>query len=95
MVNPHNKHGKALFEVFPQLSVEVNSVHFQYFRNLTMSWKKASAEVGLAGLNPLEVARGAMFLPVFQDMPNPLNPQPVEITTPEEIPLVSVSLNIF
>ena len=36
-----------------------------------------------------------MFLPVFQDMPDPLNPQPVEITTPEQIPLVSVSLNIF
>ena len=60
-----------------------------------MSWKKESAQVGLAGLNPLEAARGAMFLPVFQDMPDPLNPQPVEITTPEQIPLVSVSLNIF
>ena len=61
-----------------------------------MSWKKESAEVGLAGLNPLEVARGgAMFLPVFQDMPDPLNPQPVEITTPEQIPLVSVSLNKY
>ena len=68
---------------------------FKYFRNLTMLWKKESAQVGLAGLNPLEAARGAMFLPVFQDMPDPLNPQPVEITTPEEIPLVSVSLNIF
>ena len=68
---------------------------FKYFQDFNMSWKKESAQVGLAGLNPLEVARGVMFLPVFQDMPNPLNPQPVEITTPEQIPLVSVSLNIF
>ena len=59
-----------------------------------MSWRKESAQVGLAGLNPLEAARGAMFLPVFQDMPDPLN-QPVEITTPEQIPLVSVSLNKY
>ena len=76
---------------------QLKSIEFtlKYFRNLTMSWKKESAQVGLAGLNPLEAARGAMFLPVFQDMPDPLNPQPVEITTPEQIPLVSVSLNIF
>ena len=60
-----------------------------------MLWKKESAQVGLAGLNPLEAARGVMLLPVFQDMPDPLNPQPVEITTPEQIPLVSVNLNIF
>ena len=57
---------------------ELKSIEFtfKYFHNLTMSWKKESAQVGLAGLNPLEVARGAMFLPVFQDMPDPLNPQP-------------------
>ena len=76
---------------------QLKSIEFtlKYFHNLTMSWKKELAQVGLAGLNPLEAARGVMFLPVFQDMPDPLNPQPVEITTPEEIPLVSVSLNIF
>ena len=37
-----------------------------------MSWAKESSKVGLAGINPLEAARGAMFLPLFQEMPDPL-----------------------
>ena len=59
-----------------------------------MSWKKESVQVGLAGLNPLEAARGVMFLPIFQDMPDPLS-QEVEISKPDEIPLVSVSCIYF
>ena len=56
-----------------------------------MSWAKESAKVGLAGLTPLEAARGAMFLREFQDMPDPLKQEPIEITSPEDIPMVSVS----
>ena len=39
-----------------------------------MSWAKASAEAGLAGLTPREAARGALTLPQFQQMPDPLEP---------------------
>ena len=56
-----------------------------------MSWAKESAKVGLAGLTPLEAARGAMFLREFQDMPDPLKQEAIEITSPEAIPMVSVS----
>ena len=43
----------------------------------TMSlWKKASATVGLSGLTPREVVRGALTCPVFQKMPDPLNRDP-------------------
>ena len=58
-----------------------------------MSWAKDAAEVGLSGLTHLEAARGAMFLPCFQDMPDPLRGG-VDITSPEDIPLVSVSTYI-
>ena len=57
-----------------------------------MSWAKESSKVGLAGLNPLEVARGAMFLPLFQEMPDPLKQEEVEIASADNIPLVSVSI---
>ena len=39
-----------------------------------MSWKKASAVVGLAGLTPREAAREVLTWPEFQRMPDPLNP---------------------
>ena len=39
-------------------------------------WKKASAVVGLSGLTPREVARGAHTCPEFQKMPDPLNRDP-------------------
>ena len=41
-----------------------------------LSWKKASTAVGLAGLTPREVARGALTQPEFQLMPDPLNSDP-------------------
>ena len=56
-----------------------------------MSWAKESAKVGLAGLTPTEAAREAMFLPVFQDMPDPLRQQ-IEIKGPDDVPIVSVSI---
>ena len=37
-----------------------------------MSSKKESAAAGLAGLNPWESARGAMYHKEFQKMPDPL-----------------------
>ena len=40
------------------------------------SWKKASAVVGLSGLTPREVARGAFTCPKFQNMPDPLDRDP-------------------
>ena len=46
-----------------------------------MSWKKESAAAGLAGLTPREAARGAMYRPEFQKMPDPLvevMPDPLE-----------------
>ena len=39
-----------------------------------MAWHKASAEAGLAGLEPWEAARGVMLVPEFQNMPDPLDP---------------------
>ena len=36
-----------------------------------MSWAKASAEVGLAGLSEREAARGALCKEAFQMMPSP------------------------
>ena len=41
-----------------------------------LSWKKASAAVGLAGLTPREAARGALTRPKFQLMPDPLDSDP-------------------
>ena len=41
-----------------------------------LSWKKASAAVGLAGITPREVARGALTQPEFQLMPDPLDSDP-------------------
>ena len=38
-----------------------------------MSWKEESATAGLAGLTPREAARGAMYRPEFQKMPDPLS----------------------
>ena len=37
-----------------------------------MSWKKASAAVGLGGLSPVEAAKGAFLCKESQDMPDPL-----------------------
>ena len=39
---------------------------------LRMSWKKDSAAVGLAGLTPVEAAKGALLCEEFQNMPDPL-----------------------
>ena len=36
-----------------------------------MSWKKASADIGLAGLTPHEAARGAMYVKEFQNILDP------------------------
>ena len=58
-----------------------------------MSWAKESSKVGLAGLTPLEAARGAMFVPLFQEMPDPLKQEEVEIASADNIPLVSVSIS--
>ena len=55
-----------------------------------MSWAKESAKVGLADLTLGEAARGAMFLPVFQNMPDPLH-QEIDIKGPDDVPMVSVS----
>ena len=41
-----------------------------------LSWKKASAAVGLAGLTPREAARGALTQPKFQLMLDPLDSDP-------------------
>ena len=41
-----------------------------------MSWKKASAAVGLSGLTPREVVRGALTCPEFQNMLDPLDSDP-------------------
>ena len=38
-----------------------------------MSWKKSSADAGLAGLKPEEAAKGALFWEEFQNMPDPLD----------------------
>ena len=38
---------------------------------IKMSWKKASAAVGLAGLTPREAAKGALMVEEFQKMPDP------------------------
>ena len=57
-----------------------------------MSWAKESSKVGLAGLTALEAARGAMFVPLFQEMPDPLKQEEVEIASADNIPLVSVSI---
>ena len=40
---------------------------------LTMSWKKDSACVGLAGLMPAEAAKEALLCEEFQNMPDPLD----------------------
>ena len=40
---------------------------------LRMSWKKDSAAVGLAGLTPVEAAKGALLCEEFQNMPDPLD----------------------
>ena len=39
-----------------------------------MAWHKASAEAGLAGLEPWEAARGVMLVAEFQNIPDPLDP---------------------
>ena len=54
-----------------------------------MAWHKASAEAGLAGLEPWEAARGVMLVPEFQNMPDPLDPSKGSFL------LVSVYLNII
>ena len=41
-----------------------------------LSWKKALAAVGLAGLTPREAARGALTQPEFQLMLDPLDLDP-------------------
>ena len=41
-----------------------------------MSWKKESAAIGLSGLMPWEVVRGALTCPDFQKMPNLLDTDP-------------------
>ena len=41
-----------------------------------LSWKKASAAVGLAGLTPREAAREALTRPEFQLMLDPLDSDP-------------------
>ena len=64
---------------------------FKLYCYTIMSWARESAKVGLAGLTPGEAARGAMFLPVFQDMPDPLH-QAIEIKGPDDVPIVSVSI---
>ena len=38
-----------------------------------LSWKKALAAVGLAGLTPREAVRGTLTQPEFQLMPDPLD----------------------
>ena len=40
---------------------------------LRMLWKKDSAAVGLAGLKPVEAAKGALLCEEFQNMPDPLD----------------------
>ena len=40
------------------------------------SWKKASAVVGLTGLTPREVVRGALTCPEFKKMTDPLDRDP-------------------
>ena len=40
---------------------------------LRMLWKKDSAAVGLAGLTPVEAAKGALLCEEFQNMPDPLD----------------------
>ena len=42
-----------------------------------MAWVKESADVGLGGLTPEEAARGALFCKLFQDMPDPLDKDPI------------------
>ena len=41
-----------------------------------LSWRKASAVVGLTGLTPREAARGALTPPEFQLMLDPLDSDP-------------------
>ena len=41
-----------------------------------MSWKMESAVVGLSGLTPREVARGALICPDSQKMPDPQDRDP-------------------
>ena len=40
---------------------------------LRMLWKKDSTAVGLAGLTPVEAAKGAPLCEEFQNMPDPLD----------------------
>ena len=75
------------FKVFAQYCIKIpytsGESHCIKFRGLvdkfllTMSlWKKASAVVGLSGLTPREVVRGALTCPEFQKMPDPLDRDP-------------------
>ena len=48
-------------------------VHGYPAATLTMSWKKDSAAVGLAGLTPAKAAKGALLCEEFQNMPDPLD----------------------
>ena len=63
--------GKAIALSFVVLFSIVTVLQFKM-----MSWKKASAAVGLSGLTPRKAARGALTCPKFQKMPDPLNSDP-------------------
>ena len=54
-----------------------------------MSWRKESSAIGLADLTPCEAARGAMFLPEFQNMPDPLTLK----QDPDQVPIIAASNN--
>ena len=63
--------GKAIALSFMVLFSIVTVLQFQM-----TSWKKASVVVGLSGLTPREVVRGALTCPEFQNMPDPPDSDP-------------------
>ena len=63
-VQPFNKGEKAV-------SIVQCGCEFTVINCTVMSWEKASAAVGLAGLTPWEAAKGALLCKDFQKMPDP------------------------
>ena len=81
--------GKAIFTSF----VVIVSLYFLLDPKMSqLSWKKASAAVGLAGLTPREGARGALTWPEFWLMPDPLDSDPFgKLIVKGEVSAVSIN----
>ena len=75
--NTLEKVGKTIFTSFVVVVYTVFLLLYYFIKKMSqLSWKKASAAVGLAGLTPREVVRGVLTQLEFQLMPDPLNLDP-------------------